>query len=188
MRYTTIIDIREQRAVYHNKNCRLLYLHLVLASGYHDDDRDIVEISIRNIASASGLTVSATRHALRILEAYGLVARNGNVWTVKKWVVEKTITPRPRNQREQKQREQANDRRARDDARERERELERERAQRLRSEGKTPFMVYYEGLLKEAAEGDVDAQKTVERHRATYEQQKAQMEAELAETKKKQNH
>ena len=68
MRYTTVIDISDYRHIYKSANCRLVYLHLVLKAGYHDDDRDIVDVSIRNLAMRVGISVSATRHALRMLE------------------------------------------------------------------------------------------------------------------------
>lgn len=94
MRYTTIIDISEEPAVYRNVNTRLLYLHLALKSGYHDDDRDRVDISIRRLSFATGLTVSATRHALKVLERCQLLTREGSTWTVKKWVLDTKPTPR----------------------------------------------------------------------------------------------
>lgn len=94
MRYTTIIDISEQAGVYRNKNARLIYLHLALKSGYHDDDRDDIIISIRALAAAAGCTFSATRHALAQLEAAELIARHGDIIRVKKWVLTKEITSR----------------------------------------------------------------------------------------------
>ena len=96
MRYTTIIDITELPEVYRNPAARLLYLHLVLRSGYHDDDRDTIGTSIRRISSDTGISVSATRHALRLLEAAGLVSRKGPRWQVVKWVMTKEITARPK--------------------------------------------------------------------------------------------
>lgn len=96
MRYTTIIDITEQPEVYRNPAARLLYLHLVLKSGYHDDDRDTIGTSIRRISADTGITVSAARHALRLLEASGLVNRKGPRWSVVKWVMTKEITARPK--------------------------------------------------------------------------------------------
>lgn len=96
MRYTTIIDITEQPDIYRNPAARLLYLHLVLKSGYHDDDRDTINTSIRRISAETGITVSATRHALSLLEAAGLVSRNGSRWQIVKWVMTKEITSRPK--------------------------------------------------------------------------------------------
>lgn len=97
MRYTTIIDIRENRAIYRNQNARLIYLHLVLASGYHDTDRDIVDISLRALAEQTGITLSATRHALTQLESAGLLERTSDrKYHVKKWILDEPPTPRPR--------------------------------------------------------------------------------------------
>lgn len=94
MRYTTLIDISEVPEVYGNMNARLLYLHMVLKSGYHDDDRDTLRASFRQLAAAVGLTLSATRHALRILGASGLIQKEGEVWRVKKWIALSPPTPR----------------------------------------------------------------------------------------------
>lgn len=94
MRYTTLIDISEVPEVYCNMNARLLYLHMVLKSGYHDEDRDTLRASFRQLAAAVGLTLSATRHALRILGASGLIQKEGEVWRVKKWIVATPPTPR----------------------------------------------------------------------------------------------
>ena len=96
MRYTTIIDITEIQDVYRNKNARLVYLHLALKAGYHDDDRDVLQTSIRMTAGMVGLTVSATRHALAVLERAGLLKRTENGWTVKKWIQPAEPTPRPK--------------------------------------------------------------------------------------------
>lgn len=94
MRYTTIIDIREIPRVYRNINARILYLHLVLVSGYHDEDRDICRLSLRGMATQSGLTLSALRHALKILQDEGLVAHEGEQWRITKFILDKKPTPR----------------------------------------------------------------------------------------------
>lgn len=94
MRYTTIIDISEFPAIYRNRNARILYLHLVLKSGYHDDDRDLVTLSIRNLAAYSGLTISAVRHSLGVLERAQLLTKTPQGYRVKKWVATETPTPR----------------------------------------------------------------------------------------------
>lgn len=96
MRYTTIIDITETPDVYRNKNARLVYLHLALKAGYHDEDRDVLQTSIRTTAWKVGLTVSATRHALAVLERAGLLTRTKTGWTVTKWIQATDPTPRPR--------------------------------------------------------------------------------------------
>lgn len=99
MRYTTVIDISENRQLYANHNAVLVYLHLCLRAGYHDHDRDMVSISIRNLASDIGVTVSACRHAIKLLTAAGLVTRTAGTgtvgtWTVKKWLIDEPPTPR----------------------------------------------------------------------------------------------
>lgn len=94
MRYTTIIDIRENPRVYRNINARILYLHLVLTSGYHDEDRDICKLSLRGMAIQAGLTLSATRHALKILQEEGLACHEGEQWRITKFVLDKKPTPR----------------------------------------------------------------------------------------------
>lgn len=94
MRYTTIIDLSEFAAIYRNANCRLLYLHMAIKSGYHDEDRDILRCSIRALAADSGLSVAAVRHALKMLEREKLVTRIDGGWRVLKWVVAAQPTPR----------------------------------------------------------------------------------------------
>lgn len=94
MRYTTIIDITDMPGTYRNKNARLVYLHMALRSGYHDSDRDMIDISIRSLAMAVGLSVSATRHALACLERDKLISRDGTHWRILKWVVAELPTPR----------------------------------------------------------------------------------------------
>lgn len=100
MRYTTVIDISEISEIYKNPTARLLYLHMSLKAGYHDTDRDLVRLSIRRLSADVGVTVSATRHALRQLERAGLLTREGDLWRVKKWVEEQQITTRAKTKRE----------------------------------------------------------------------------------------
>lgn len=94
MRYTTVIDISEMPAVYRNQNCRLIYLHIALKAGYHDDDRDTANVSIRRLAQDVGLTLSATRHALSLLIDAKLLTRQGKAWKILKWICETPPTPR----------------------------------------------------------------------------------------------
>lgn len=100
MRYTTVIDLSEFPDIYRNHAARILYFHLALKAGYHDNDRDQVAVSIRRLASDTGITVSATRHALRILTQAGLLTRTGMIWMVTKWVAEQSITTRAKTKRE----------------------------------------------------------------------------------------
>ena len=120
MRYTTIIDIREF-PLYKNPACRTLYLHMVLASGYHETDMDQVTVSIRGLATQTGLTVSATRHALSVLMKAGLVRRQSGQLTVAKYVLQEGIPKRARSKKEQQQQQLARER----EQQERERDLQR---------------------------------------------------------------
>lgn len=104
MRYTTLIDISEISGVYRNMSARLLYMHLALKAGYHDDDRDKITISLRRLESEVGITLSAVRHALKILEraelikkAEGVKAEGNSIeYIIKKYHVVDPPTPRPR--------------------------------------------------------------------------------------------
>lgn len=96
MRYTTIIDLREWPHAYKSVSVRLLYLHLCLVSGYHVDDRDICKLSLRQLAADVGLTLSAVRHALKVLQDIGLVVRQGDAWHVTKFAMPKEVATRPR--------------------------------------------------------------------------------------------
>lgn len=103
MRYTTLIDITEMQQIYRSQNCRLLYLHMALKAGYHDDDRDIYDRSIRSLAADVNCTLSATRHALKQLEKVGLIKRQDNHWVIKKFVLTEEPTKRARTKREQQE-------------------------------------------------------------------------------------
>lgn len=96
MRYTTIIDISEYPAIWSSASCRTLYLHLVLKSGWHDDDRDLIRASIRQLSAATGLTKSAVEHAIRQLTKAGLLAKDGQAYRVTKWTLQPKPSPRPR--------------------------------------------------------------------------------------------
>lgn len=167
MRYTTLIDISELPSVYRNVNARLLYLHMALRAGYHDDDRDILETSIRILSAQTGLTISAVRHALHVLEGVRLIKKEGAAWIVKKWLPMQTTSPRPKAT--QKQLDAAQDEAKIRARQERKEELERLRREEVKATGKTEFMLYYEGLQEKAQAGDPEAIKLVARYRATYE-------------------
>lgn len=175
MRYTTLIDISELPSVYRNINARLLYLHMSLRAGYHDDDRDVLETSIRILAAQTGLTISAVRHALRVLEGVQLIRKEGSAWIIKKWLPMQTTSPRLRAT--QKQLDAAQDEAKLRARQERKEELERLRREEVKATGKTEFMLYYEGLLEKAQSGDPEAIKLVARHRATYEAHLKQQQA-----------
>lgn len=168
MRYTTIIDLSEFPAVYRNKNVRLVYLHLVFKSGYHDNDRDLIDISIRNLAWSVGLSVSATRHALHILEQARMIKRAGPLWHVRKFIIEQEITPRAKTQRESKRAAAAAVEKARNQALNTELDKERERRQNLADNNTSDFIIYYEDLVRRAKAGDIDAQETMRKRKDMY--------------------
>lgn len=168
MRYTTIIDLSEFPAVYRNKNVRLVYLHLVLKSGYHDNDRDLIDISIRNLAWAVDLSVSATRHALHILEQARMIKRAGPLWHVRKFIIEQEITPRAKTQKESKKKAAAAAESAKNQALTIQLDQERERRQNLQENNTSDFIIYYEDVVRRAKAGDVDAQETARRRHDMY--------------------
>lgn len=179
MRYTTIIDITEIPEVYRNHNARLIYLHLTLKSGYRDNDRDMIKISIRNLAMRTGLSVSATRHALTILSRNHLLSRAGESWIVKKWIIEDTITPRAKTRKQQRAQDAAQAQREQQEERQKREEQERRYRTELEKAGKTSFMVYFESLVEKAKNGDQEAQEKVEKYRGDYEDQKKMMNDKL---------
>lgn len=103
MRYTTVIDISDLSAVWRSMNARQLYFFMALRAGWHNEDRDIVDLSIRALASDSGLTVSATRCALALLQKNKLIEKVGSGWKVLKWICQEPPTPRTKPTSESKQ-------------------------------------------------------------------------------------
>lgn len=94
MRYTTLIDIRDNPSLYRNHNVRLVYLHLVLVAGYHDANRDIVSASLRTLAVDIGVSMSALRHALAVLAKAKLITRRQGRLYVTKWLPEQRTSKR----------------------------------------------------------------------------------------------
>lgn len=168
MRYTTIIDLSEFPAVYRNKNVRLVYLHLVLKSGYHDNDRDLIDISIRNLAWSVGLSVSATRHALHILEQARMIKRAGPLWHVRKFIIEQEITPRSKTQKDAKKKAAAAAESEKNQALNTQLDQERERREKLQANNTSDFIIYYEDLVRRAKAGDIDAQETARKRKDLY--------------------
>lgn len=156
MRYTTVIDI-SKLSLYRNPNVRLVYLHLCLRAGYHDDDRDVVALSYRQLAAEVGITLSACRHALKILTDHKMVyQRDGIIW-VRKWLQEPQITPRKQADKQavkQAQEQEAN--RIRKAAQEAE-DAHRQMMDDIKASGKTSLQVYLERLEARAADGDQEA-------------------------------
>lgn len=106
MRYTTIIDVSQTPALYHSDSVRLLYLHLCLRCGYHDDDKGLVRQSIRVMAADTGLTISAVRHAMKVLEKWSLLKRHRGKLYVRNWCEEQPITTPAKRARKSKQQQQ----------------------------------------------------------------------------------
>lgn len=173
MRYTTIIDIRELPAIYRNVNARLVYLHMVLASGYHDNDRDQTEMSIRRISYETNLTISAVRHALSCLERAGLISRTGITWTVKKFVLESSITPRIRSEKKKREIENLErEKMIQEETARRELE-EKQKVIRLKKAGKNPLFEMVKDLMRRAANGDQEAAESLQLYKTTVEKIKA---------------
>ena len=134
---------------------------MVLKSGYHDDDRDQCRFSIRRLSYDSGLTISAVRHALGVLQRFGLVVHENGVFFVKKFVLEKPISPRIRSEKKRKEAEQ----------REIERQFKEEEEKRQKEEKRRYLESWKNGnplenqvreLMKKAEAGDLIAKETLE--------------------------
>lgn len=111
MRYTTVIDISDQPSVWRSMNARQLYFYMALRAGWHNEDRDIVDLSIRSLAADCGLTVSATRCALALLQKHKLIEKIDSGWKVLKWICQDPPAPRMKPTSESKQTAKLVDRR-----------------------------------------------------------------------------
>lgn len=170
MRYTTIIDIREFPQIYRNDNAKLVYLHMVLISGYHNEDRDQTTISIRQISYDTGLTVSAVRHSLKVLISAGLLSRNGIIWNVTKFVLEKPISPRIRSEKKRSAAENLErERIIKEEQNQREKEEKRKYQEEIKA-GKNPLKEMVKDLMKRAQNGDQEAAENLKRYKAIVEQ------------------
>lgn len=175
MRYTTLIDISEIPIIYRNQNTRLLYLHLALKAGYHDNDRDLCDVSIRRLAVEVGLSISATRHALAILQKFQLIEKSGTLWKVKKFVLEQPITTRPKSEKKRKEQEAEQQRKAAEIEQKQREDEEKRKERELRKSGKTSFMLYFEEMQAKAAQGDPDALDIVRKNQKFYDMQANKM-------------
>lgn len=164
MRYTTIIDITEYPTIRRSRNATLLYLYMALRAGWHDTDRDLLDESIRQLSIHSGLTISATRHALGQLTKAGLIKRNGTVWMVTKWVPEQPVTARAKTARQQQAIEREAQRRRDQEARDREDQIERQRRLQMAASGQTYYQAYINDLRARADAGDQEAAAALQRH------------------------
>ena len=170
MRYTTIIDIREFPQIYRNNNAKLVYLHLVLISGYHDEDRDQTPISIRQICYDTGLSLSAVRHSLKVLISAGLLTRSGITWTVKKFVLDKPISPRIRSEKKRTAAENLErERIIKEEQSQREKEEKRKYQEEIKA-GKNPLKEMVKDLMKRAQNGDEEAAENLKRYKPIVEQ------------------
>ena len=170
MRYTTIIDIREFPQIYRNNHAKLVYLHLVLISGYHDEDRDQTPISIRQICYDTGLSLSAVRHSLKVLISAGLLSRNGIIWTVKKFVLDKPISPRIRSEKKRTAAENLErERIIREEQSQREKEEKRRYQEEIKA-GKNPLKEMVKDLMNRAENGDQEAAENLKRYKSIVEQ------------------
>lgn len=165
MRYTTVIDISEIQQVYRNMATRVLYVHMCLKCGYHDVDRDILDLSLRQLAAGAGLSLSATRHGLKILESAGLVRRQGAAWIVRKWLPEQSISQRPKTQREQRQIDAAVERKRQEAERDRADLVDRALREQQWAQGASPYQLYLQQLEAKANAGDSEAAEALQRHR-----------------------
>jgi DNA-binding Lrp family transcriptional regulator len=173
MRYTTVIDISEIPQVYGNLSTRILYVHMALKCGYHDTDRDILDVSVRQLAAGAGLTLSACRHALKKLESAGLIKRQGAAYLIRKWLPEQTISARPKTERQQRQIEAAAERRRIEEVRRREEQIERTVREAQWATGTSPYELYLKQLELKAQAGDMEAAETLKRHRQSHAQQQS---------------
>ena len=147
--------------VYRNDNAKLVYLHLVLISGYHDEDRDQTTISIRQIAYDTGLTISAVRHSLKVLQSIGLLSRSGITWTIKKFVLEKQISPRIKSEKKRLAAENLEREKQIKEEQERREKEEKIRYREMRKHS-DPLRDSVLELMKKMEEGDEEARHTLE--------------------------
>lgn len=170
MRYTTIIDVTEMPAVLKCRSAVWLYYIMSMKCGYHDEDRDVLDMSLTQLANVSGLTVSAVRHAIRVLVSAHLIKRDGlHTWTVRKWIQETPITSRRQTKRQERLIQKHLDESAEQAQREAALEAERRKNEALWAHGKSPFIVYCESLKEKASKGDEEAAAAFKRNSAAYE-------------------
>lgn len=178
MRYTTIIDITEYPGIWSSSSCRELYLYLVLKSGWHDEDRDMLRASIRHLSAATGLTKSAVEHAIRQLTKAGLLTKKDDAWLVTKWVLQGPVTARAKTRQQQADRDAASLLQQERDRQSKQLDLDRQKKEELARQGKNGWMVYYEQCVEKAAHGDLQAAQIVERDKDRYNKLAAQFQAQ----------
>lgn len=157
MRYTTIIDIFDTPA-WRSSSARLVYFYMCLKCGYHDDDRDIIKISLRELSARLSLTLSAVRCALSLLISQGLIASSGpSAYKVTKWAEPKEISRR----KTKREKEIAQI----DEIRQQEKEMEKAKREEeiKQAAGKSSYQLRIERLQAAAAKGDQAAAKQLEK-------------------------
>lgn len=184
MRYTTLIDISEIAEIYRNPSIVRVYIHMTLKCGYHDTDRDIYTGSIRRIMADLGLSLSATRYAIKVLQAHHLVRLQGGVYVVTKYIPSETITPRPKTAKQAAQQAEAVRRNEAQQTREEAHDDNRRQLEAIWAQGKSSWMVFYENRQRLAQSGDQEAAKWCERNRQQYEQEKVRMKEFNAKNRK----
>lgn len=180
MRYTTIIDMTATPELYKCVNARLVYLHLCLIAGYHDYDRDIAHIGLRTLAEQVGITFSAVRHAVKLLERYRYIERSSLGWKVTKWLPSEQPTPRPKAAPKKAVQSISAEREQSNLERERAADQARQERERLHASGKSSWMQFYENRLALANGGDLEAAAWCEANRKIYESQQSIMAKELS--------
>lgn len=157
MRYTTIIDIFDT-PVWRSSSARLIYFYMCLKCGYHDDDRDLIRISLRELSARLGLTLSAVRCALSLLISQGLITSSGiSSYKVTKWAEPKEISRRKTKREKEIARI--------DEVRQQEKAMEQaKRAEEIKqAAGKSSYQLRIERLQAAAAKGDPAAAKQLEK-------------------------
>lgn len=162
MRYTTIIDVTET-PIWSNINALRLYYWACMKCGYHDNDRDILQISIRNLSYRLDMTISAVRHSLKVLQAASLIIPvQESTYRVIKWVDNQEISKRKSKRELQLQVESMTREQQRQQQEQQEQEhkkiIEKERKQR-QQRGESVLDMRIRNARQAAAAGDEYAKK-----------------------------
>lgn len=166
MRYTTIIDVTEMPKIWANKNIALCYFFMACKAGYHSDDRDLLSISTRKLASELGITHAAVRHALRVLMAHNLIKKvDAYKWSITKFVMPDIIPSRPKKMPKEPTENDVIHQELLQRAAE-----QREQMYKEAKEGKRGIMALLEYYDQQAAKGDKVAKKEAEKLRSQLQQ------------------
>lgn len=161
--------MRDYADLYANINIRIVYLHLCLAAGYHDDDRDICNDSIRQLSRHCHITVSATRNALQQLTKAGLLQRESDSLRVTKWVMQKQISKRATStMSDNTQANLAEIRRREAEKRDAEERKYLQRRAELEEQGIDERELAMITIIAKACAGDAKSQDVCKRHKWRY--------------------